>query len=166
MQASDHITERPSGVTSKVQLRTFLSRRGRLIRQVSLYLVITMAMLLAAIANRDSQAIRNSAARAQRIADALQREFDELHAPPLHLPSLGPSSGVLPTRYLFNFAYPRMQSVRGVVGVTCPREPTRLFVRADGRHVVLFDGTRYSVQWVRQDEFAASAARWGLDASH
>lgn len=161
-------SERPSGpprgVVDRMQRRTSLSRRWRLIRQMLIYLAVTLAMLAAAIANRDTQAVRNAEQRAQRIAAAMQDEFTQMNMPPLHLPALEPSSGVAPSNYYFNFAYPRAQRLGGAVGVTCAREPLHLFLRPNGRYVVLFDGSRYTVEWFEQERFAELAPQWGMGA--
>ena len=123
--------------------------------------LILAAMVVVSLINRDTQQIREEREKGELIAAALQEDFESRHRPPLRFPdaaALSRDRG----RYYFNLFYTDRKKWHSEVGVCCLKTPVRLFVRTEGRIVILYDGKQYRSQWVPEIEFCARAAELGL----
>ncbi len=144
------------------RIRTYTQRRHRLVRRVAVGLALTLIMVVLAAGNRDAQAMREARVRCEQLVEALTAARARLGAPPLQIPDIGPRTALVLGSYYFNIRYAQGASGRWV-GVCCPRSPLQLFVWADGRHVILFDGQQFTWRWMPEAEFRAQAAALGFD---
>lgn len=74
-------------VTQRARARTLTQRRKRLWRRVALLVIVTIAMVLAVLVNRDTQHLRGERKLGKMVAAELQKEFEARHDPPLMFPS-------------------------------------------------------------------------------
>ena len=100
--------------------------------------------------------------RAAMVAEALQDTYEERRNPPLIFPTLEQPYEQLHRQYYFNIYYANQQEWMRRVGVCCLRKPVQFFVRTEGRAVILFDGDRFSAQWMTESEFRAAADSLGF----
>ena len=157
---SGHTT--PAGVTDRVRTRTFLHRRGRLLRGIALFVPVTAVIVYLSMLQRDTQAMKVGETNARMIADAMQTQLTAEHVPPQRMPDLpAPYQGVV-ERYYFNYFYGNKLQTSQVVGVCAMRQSTRLFLREDGRFVVLFDGSKFWSEWMTEAQFAQRAKALGI----
>lgn len=149
-------------VAERVRARTADERSRRLLLRGVMIVLIAAAMLFASLANREQQARRGSARLAEAIAAELQVAFHTSQDPPLELPDLGERHRGYRDLFLFNFFYADDAKRQGVSGVCAPREPLSLLLREDGRHVVVFAGDRYRVEWLTEAQFRKQAPGLGF----
>ncbi len=123
--------------------------------------LILAAMVVVSLVNRDTQQIRNEREKGKLIAAALQEDFEPRRQPPLRFPDV-PTLSRERNRYYFNLFYADRKKLYSEVGVCCLKTPVRLFVRAEGRIVILYDGDQYRSQWIPEAEFCARAVELGL----
>jgi len=155
------------GVASqRARWRTLLERRRRFWRRTVLFVLVTVVMVLAALANRDMVHRRDIQGKATIVANALQQAYARRqHDPPLRFPELPEPYQELHKHYHFNIFYANQQKSRRRVGVCCLQDPVRFLLRADGRMVILFDGKQFTPQWMTEREFRAAAPALGFDSS-
>lgn len=158
--------------------RTLLQRRRRVWRSLVLFVVVTAVMVLVSMAQRDYQSVRTCRQRLEYTCAELQKLLERGDKAPQSLPlpradggreSAGVNGGVdddayftLRARYFYNARYGRAAAREKRVGVCCCEQPHRLYLRADGRHVIVFDGQRYDLIWMAEQEFRRQAAELGL----
>lgn len=155
----------PDEVTHQVRVRVMRARNRRLARSIALVLAVTAVMIVLALSNRDIQALRSARQTAERIASALQNEFDTHRRPPTDLRFMGHTAEdrALQHAFQFNSFYPtEIRSARSV-GVCSRKFPISLYLQASGRFVTFFDGERFETQWLTEDEFRKRAASLGFD---
>lgn len=149
-------------ITRQVVNRLRRERNRRFLRDCLLVVLVTAGMIALAITNRDAQAYRYSGNAAQRIATALQAEFDRTGEAPRQLPAVADGAELARDSLLFNVFYVDQIRSNLRVGVCCSKHPLPMFLRAPGRHVVLFDGKRYYTEWMTEDEFERRAYPLGF----
>jgi hypothetical protein len=76
-----------AAVTQRARLRTLAQRRRRLWRRITFLIVVTIAMVLAVMLNRDTQHLRGERKLGEMVATELQSEFERRRDPPLMFPS-------------------------------------------------------------------------------
>jgi hypothetical protein len=152
--------------TLRARQRTLFERRKRFWRRIALFLLVTIVIVLVALANRDLLQWRDIQKKAALVANALQQTYtDRKQDPPLRFPDLPEPYQELHKRYHFNIFYADQQKSRRRVGVCCLQDPARFFLRADGRTVILFDGKQFTARWMTESEFRAAALGLGFDSS-
>ncbi|MFQ5805815.1 MAG: hypothetical protein ACE5I3_05125, partial [Phycisphaerae bacterium] len=152
-------------VTQRARRRTLLERRRRFWRGIVLFVFVTIAMVLAGLANRDLLYWRDIQAKTAMVAAALQETYEREKDPPLLFPNFRAPHEELHERYYFNMFYANQKKWRPQVGVCCLKKASRFFLRADGRAVVLFDGKQFTPHWMTEGEFRAAAVALGFDSS-
>jgi hypothetical protein len=165
-------------VADRAALRTMSQRRRRVWINVSAFALLTGLMVLLSMAQRDEQAVRSCHDRLAFAADELQNRLSRGVTAVDNLPLPG-STGVAKVatgqprnedeafenrvHYFYNADWWRGRHRRRVVGVCSCAAPHQLFLRPDGRHVIVFDGQRYELRWMTESEFARQAPEFGLD---
>jgi hypothetical protein len=162
MASANPVSLDDRALAQRARVRTMQQRRRRLLRRVLTLLVVTVAMVLAILMNRDAQELRAKRKQGETIAAALQQSYDLHHDPPLSLPAFAGANTALQGSYYFNIFYASQQESSQRAGVCCLRQPLRFFVRGEGRIVVLFDGERFTSQWMPESEFRAAARALGF----
>jgi hypothetical protein len=152
-------------LSQQVFRRLRRERNRRFLRGVVVVILVTLGMVALAISNRDTQALKNSARVAQALADEFQSAFDREGGAPRQLPAIQLSNRYIRDVITFNVQYPDQIRTSRRVGVCCSKRSIDMYLHAPGRHLVLFDGERYFVQWVTENEFQQRAFSLGL-ASH
>jgi len=145
----------------RVSLRTLYERRWRFWRRLWLMIVGTITIVVLALAQRDTQRIRWHEREMARIAEALRGAIEEKGAAPEVL-SLARSDSEVATRYLFNVNYRQHAERRGRSAVCAMRGSIPLFLRPSGRYLILFDGHRFTVEWMSEARFAEQSEALGL----
>lgn len=183
---TDHTTAPAAeSVADRAAERLRARRRWRVWINVAVFVLVTVGMLFLLLVQRDSQAQRGIAECHAKLAVA-REEFQKLWhtAAPLPdalpLPKAPPPAGAGATprpanddkilddrlHYFYNRNYLRNYwagvAADRVVGVCCCEEPHFLFLQADGRHVILFDGQQYELRWMTESEFRQRAAALSL----
>jgi hypothetical protein len=154
--------------TQRARWRTLLERRKRFWRRILLLVLVTVIMVLVALANRDMLLRREVQKRAALVARALQHAYtNRPQDPPLRIPDLPAPYEKLHQDFYFNIFYVDQQATRPRVGVCCRKDPVPFLLRADGRVVILFDGKQkqFTAQWMTERKFRDEAPALGFDSS-
>jgi hypothetical protein len=170
----------PPAVTSVVDraaIRTMSQRRRRVWINVAVFVLVTTVMVLLSMAQRDYQSVRDCWKRMNGTGQELQKLLSRGEAAPLLLPL--PQPRELPANasqaerdrrddefllmrqhYFYNAHYgrPQAQQRQRPVGVCCCAALHHLYLRTNGRHVIVFDGQRYELRWLTESEFRRQAA--------
>ncbi|MDX2199833.1 MAG: hypothetical protein SF069_12795 [Phycisphaerae bacterium] len=139
------------------------AKQWRLLRGAVLFVISLAVVLLVSMYNRDTLEVQADEARMrfwQQRFTAIQAQNDlapmVLPLPPGQAPSL-----------LDGFVYTRWFDLvalnRGGTAVVYRREPLRFFLRPAGRHIVVFDGRKFRIEWVAERDFAERAGAYGID---
>lgn len=160
--------------TNKAGLRTRASRRSRLLRQVSLFAIASVALVLVALANRDAENVRNCRQRLDFVGQQLQLNYTRNQSLPPNLPMPGQTMDDPGVRDPLrrkpgsrdHYAYLGTTNLNhvGVVAVCACFSEHRLYLRDDGRHVVVFDPAtaKFEVRWLTNAEFRQQAEKLGI----
>lgn len=87
MTTAEPVPPTDAVVAQRARARTLAQRRKRLWQRVALLVVVTIAMVLAVLLNRDTQHLRGERKLGQMVADELQKELEGRRDPPLTFPS-------------------------------------------------------------------------------
>ncbi|MCG3126557.1 MAG: hypothetical protein CHACPFDD_01404 [Phycisphaerae bacterium] len=144
----------------RAMLHVMSLRRRRVLRTVLTLLGILVVMVLITMATRDAQNVSLCRVQVDFAVDAFNRLGSG------DLPLLLPKSAAGPASVRDHFAYTPtnaalIEKIRPVAVCVCA-QPHPLFLRAQGRHLILFDGQRYSAEWVTESELQGRAERLGL----
>lgn len=161
---------------SSAATRTHALRRSRLLRQIALFAFASVAIILVALANRDRENIRHCFGRVDFVRAQLQIGYERGRGLPPNLPMLGeietdaesyirdplrrrPGS----REHYAYFGATNLNLPTPVVVCACFRDH-RLYMRDDGRHVIIFDPTthKFVARWMTADEFAKNAKEMGV----
>ncbi|MBW7907148.1 MAG: hypothetical protein LC135_10300 [Phycisphaerae bacterium] len=146
----------------RVWLRTYRQRSRRIWRQLVLVAVVTVVIVILSLAQRDLQAQRWERRELDRLAESLQSRL-ATEGGAVDLVALMRLDDPLWNRYQFNDGYARQGWRGSEIGVGCSRSVVALFLKEDGRFVLLFDGAAYRVEWLTEREFRRRAASLGLE---
>jgi hypothetical protein len=168
----------------RVALRTMAQRRRRVWRNIILMVVTSGLVLLLSVIGRDEQSLRgpiqDSYEELEYARAELQDAFDRGGLAPPRLPL--PPRGELPPdaspaqrerfeeeqldrllRYTYNQAH-RWQGQPERPAFVCYNQgPLDLFLREDRRHLILFDGTQYTLETLTESAFRQRAAALGVE---
>lgn len=165
-------------VADRASRRTMSERRRRVWLNVAVFSLVTAAMVVLSMAHRDHQSVRSCQRRLEFARQELQKLLDDSgRVAPESLPLEGweevtqmgePSSPaeqemhdeyyMRREHYFYNSRYGRQLTQRRLVGVCCCAAPHRLYLQADGRYAIVFDGQRYELRWMTEREFHEQAA--------
>lgn len=140
--------------------RVATQRQRRVVRDVAVFVVTTLGLVLIVSANRDKQAVDDCRNQMQFAASSLMADVAANHALPLALP-LNPKLRNDRTHY--NYAPASLavaMSDRPVALIYCTA-PHSLITRSAGRHVAIKRGRAIEVVWMTEAEFQARAAELG-----
>ena len=157
-------------------------RRWRVLLNVTVFVAATGAMVLLSMSHRDAQAVQTCREQMDYTCQELQKLLETGQVAPRSLPlPLPPEPGegasaaekekwqseTLAARehYFYNSQYATTRSGGQTVGVCCCKNTHHLFLRANGRHVVVFDGQKYEVRWLTEAELRQQAASWNLTSA-
>ena len=70
-----------AAVTQRARLHTLIQRRRRLWRRIAILAVVTTAMVLVSLLNRDTEHLREQRRLGHTVAAALQKEFEDRRGP-------------------------------------------------------------------------------------
>ncbi len=159
-------------VKQRALIRTMVQRRRRVWLNIAAILVIMALMVVLSMAVRDDQAVRGTVrdcrAALEVAGERLQVALDRGIFPPPTLPLPReelPASADRAAREaaderhldrLLRYEYDpqhRRRASGGPVRVAYDLEPHGLYLQEDQRHVLLFDGTRYTVATLSEAEF-------------
>lgn len=151
--------------SEQVARRTLGMRRRRVWRSVGLVVLLTLAMVILSVMNRDQQSIDACRERMTFAVGEFQRQLDERGISPSALP-LPEGDADARERFrghvLYNVLY--TGSSRTEVGVCCCQEPHDRLFMPPGRHVIVFNvrQRRYELRWMTEEEFVRRADELGL----
>jgi len=165
-------------VSARAAARIMSKRRRRIWRNIIFFIVATVAMVVLALLNRDHQDVMQS----QRVMAYVLAECQAAatRSLPPNLPSSMPKppsitdaewfgheegEGRLRNRFLYLPANAGRASPAQPLVVCCDDPAVHLLLRADGRHVVLFDGRAFQMRWMDEPEFSARSAALGVHVS-
>ncbi len=148
-------------------------RRRRVWLNIGGFVLVTGLMVVLSMLQRDQQSIVSCRERLVFATRELQKrlgrgqtELVDLPLPDSKGDSAQPQSEEAfenRAHYFYNSDWWREQPKRKVVGVCCCAAVHDLFLRPDGRHVIVFDGTKYELRWMTEAEFARQGPELGLD---
>jgi hypothetical protein len=162
MTAADSVSVSDGALSERVRLRTMRRRRRRVWRRIVSLVVVAVLMLIALLVNRDWVLSRGISSEASAVTRALQETYERESDLPLLVADRTQPLDSLRERYHFNMWYGNEVRWRPRVGVYCSRKPVHFYLRTDARVVVLFDGDRFSWQWLPESEFQTQAAGLGF----
>ena len=149
-------------LSQQVFRRLRRERNRRFLRGIVVVILVTLAMVALAISNRDTQALKSSARVAQGLAKEFQKAFDHDGRAPRHLPAIQLNNRYIRDVIKFNVNYSDQIRTSRRVGVFCSKHSIDMYLRFPGRHLVLFDGEKYFVEWQTESEFQQRAFSLGL----
>lgn len=170
-------TQTAKSVADRATRRIMSQRRRRVWFNVAVFVLVTAVMVVLSMAHRDHQSVRSCERRLEFARQELQKLLDDHgRVAPGSLPLEGwkevkemwePSSPAEQEmhdeyysrreHYYYNSRYGRQLARRAPIGVCCCADQHRLYLRADGRHVIVFDGQRYELRWMTEREFHEQA---------
>lgn len=144
----------------RAMLHVMSLRRRRVLRTVLTLSGILVVMVLITMATRDAQNVNLCRVQVDVAIDAFNRVGTG------DLPLLLPKSAAGPASVRDHYAYTPtntalIEKIRPVAVCVCAH-PHPLFLRAQGRHLILFDGSCYYVEWITERELQPRAERLGL----
>lgn len=149
-------------LSERIRLRTMRRRRSRVWRRAVSLAALGVLVLAAILVNRDWVLSRGISSEASAVARALQETYERESDFPLLVTDRTQPLDRFHERYHFNMWYGNEVQWRPRVGVCCSQKPVHFSLRADRRVVVLFDGNRFSWQWLPESEFQAQAEGLGF----
>lgn len=166
MAAVNSANSTTTDVQKRAKLRIVSQRRRRVWLNLTLFVAATAIVVVLSMANRDSETIRRNE---RFVADVTARfQADYVKRPlPARMPLDEDLEEQMRNSWRNRFCYvPRNQwrfrDGDERVAVCYHDHPLMLFLRADGRHVIFYDGQRYWSQWTPEDELRRRADEWGL----
>lgn len=146
----------------RAALRTMAARRRATRRRLVTTVVVGVAMVLMVMATRDNQSVRRCRASADYAAGVFRAELARHQPLPLSFPRSREGQVMPREHYHYSPLNASLIALRRPIGICYCEDRHNLFLQADGRHVLLFDGERIDVQWVTESEFRAQADAWGF----
>ena len=155
-------------LSERAEQRTVGERRRRVWRNLLLFVVVTLAIVVLSLLNRDEQAIRSCRDRMEYAVRVFQEREDKGEAPLplLPLPEKETRADDAEQRLMawrdhtqYNVLYSERVSRARQVGVCCCLHAhTRLFWPI-GRYVIIFDvpSRKYELRWMDERAFADQA---------
>ncbi len=152
-------------VKQRAALRMLLFRRRRVIKRVVIFAVATLGMIIVSMMHRDAQTVWRLEKETMHLPRVFQEKYGS-HGLPTNLP---PPPGLSAeheeawrSRYIYVRSNQRIAQ-SDHPKVICYSDPqTSLYLRANGRIVVLYDGRTYSLVWMKARDFQARAADLGV----
>lgn len=157
---SNEATTRPASgaaAVDRASLRTMQQRRRRVLRNLTTFVIITALMVVLVIARRDALDVSRCEETLQKALPALQAEYDSRRSLPFNFPHPAGESLMPRAHYLY---CPKNADARPaeVVGLVCCDTPHRLFLRSDGRHVLMLSNEgRLALRWMTEAEYQSRA---------
>ncbi|MGE0479657.1 MAG: hypothetical protein AB7Q17_04200 [Phycisphaerae bacterium] len=147
----------------RAALRTMAARRRATRRRLITTVVVGVAMVLMVMATRDNQAVRRCRASAEYAAGVFRAELARHQPLPLSFPR--PREGQIMPREHYHYSplNANLIALRRPIGICYCEDRHNLFLQADGRHVLLYDGERIELRWVTEPEFVRQAEAWGFE---
>ena len=152
--------ERSSEVDRRAAARTMRTRRRRIIRNLGAFVLAVVVMVMLSLAHRDNQAVRSNRDALGHLPAAFEDALAHGGLPR----KLPPPPGVSPdeaTHWRDRLLYLRGNVTKlgrhERVAVAYMDRPLSLFLRADGRHLVLFDGEHFERVWMTETELRERA---------
>ena len=136
-----------------------------MIQKLAAFVIVTVAMVILSMAHRDSQAVRRIEQQAQFIADRFQAQYVD-RSLPTDLPTPPEIDATQAELWREGYIYLRRNQANAspdAPQAVCYSDPAaRLYLRANSRAVILFDGQRYEAVLLKEDAFRARAAQCGI----
>ncbi|MFH1746493.1 MAG: hypothetical protein ABIG44_05545 [Planctomycetota bacterium] len=177
-------SQSPRSAVDRAARRRMTERRRRVWLNLLLFGVVLVVAVLLSMAQRDHQSVRSCDQRLTVTCQELQKMLAQGKVAPKNLPLPLPGSEygdamlseeeaaaddeaffVMRAHYFYNAHYARQSASGQRVGVCCCANAHALYLREDGRHVVLFDGENYELVWMTEEEYQRQAAELGLCVS-
>ncbi|MBN2445370.1 MAG: hypothetical protein JXO22_01495 [Phycisphaerae bacterium] len=148
-------TERSIDVDRRAAARTMQTRQRRIIRNLVTFAIAVTVMLMLSLAHRDSQAVRAYHDGLAHLPAALKDALAHGGLPANLPPPPGLSTDEV-ERWRDRLLYLR-DNVKKIgdhkrVAVVYMDHPLNLFLRADGRHLILYDGKEFERVWMTERE--------------
>ncbi len=140
------MTAETNALNVQVQRRVRRARNARLLRGVLVTLLITVAMVMLAISNRDQQEFKASRKAMERVATLIVEQPERVR-----LPS---------SKWIVNRGFAELAAERGEAGVCAG--PVDLFLWPDGWHVLVYRAGKYEVTWMDWRAFRERGSALGL----
>lgn len=155
----------PGAFQRRAAQQTRRRRRRRVWLSIACYGLATAVMVFASLAHRDYRAVRSN----ERLMGELQALFqaDYLDRPlPQKLPLDDPEGPRVDVNWRKRLCYVPQNQWRldelERVAVCYNDVPLTFYVRPDGRHLILFDGREYTLEWLSEAEFRQQHDRYGI----
>lgn len=165
MTASTAPANIESSPAARVRQRRVDTRRARMLRGLGWMISLSVLAVVVTMYNRDVQAVAGDEKRMAFWRDHLARLHENGGMSPLELPL--PPGDRPPMREVFayNVFYVREAANMGRSAVVYRKGSLPMFLRQSGRHVLVFDGTEFSIEWLRGSLTQARAAELGIRAT-
>jgi hypothetical protein len=155
-------------LTERAEQRTLAKRRRRVWRNLLFFVVVTLAIVVLSLLNRDEQAIRSCRERMEYAVRVFQEREDkgEPPLPLLPLPDKDTRADDAERRLMawrdhthYNVLYSERVTRAREVGVCCCLHAHTRLLWPVGRYVVILDAPRrrYELRWMDEREFADRA---------
>jgi hypothetical protein len=161
----------PHELSQRTAERFMRRRRRRVLRGVLAFTLSFVLVLVLTAAQRDAQSRRQVETMLTQLVGLLNERY--VHAPlpyelPLgDVPTLRGAAPAAVDRWRNRVVYMPAQRARlreRDCVLVCYTDPEmKFYLGANGRFLVVFDGTRYSLEWLTSAAFPARAAELGLE---
>ena len=162
MSQSTRAAPEAQPASRRAEERVMNYRRRRVLRSSLFFSIITIVMIVVAMAQRDRQAERGGLDAAKTAAAVLHDAYVRERFLPLQMPADAARRGVNAQSWSFNITYPERARNSGRVGVCCLNPPVDLFLQEDVRFVVVFDGGDFDVLRLDESAFRQQAQALGF----
>lgn len=162
MAAGSVTTPNEAATEARVRERTMGTRRARMLRGMAWMVGLSVLAVLVTMYNRDVQALARDEKRMAFWRDHLAGLHERGGAAPLDLPL--PPGDRQGTRdaFQYNYFYVRDAANHGRGAVAYRKEFLELFLRRSGRHVLVFDGDHFQIEWLRGELDSPQAEAMGI----
>jgi len=156
-----------AGVRQRAAVREMTQRRRRVIMNVVFFVLATAGMLMLSLITRDSHAFKRSEAFAQELTQYLNEHYSDRRLP-TEMPMPGNMSEALRESLRDRLCYlgqkPRREAIlkKTKRAVCYPVYPLRMYLRPDGRHIILATPDGFEYQWLPEAEIKQKADELGI----
>lgn len=141
--------------------RVAVQRRNRVIRNVTVFAITTLSLVLIVSANRDRQAIEDCRRQIDHAAAVLILDLIADRPLPLVLP-LDLKLRIDRTHYTYAPASHAVAERDEPLAIVYCSAPHTLVIRRDGRHVAIRRGNRIEIRWMTEDEIRKNGGKLGI----
>lgn len=136
----------------------------RMLRMAIVGILGLAVVIVLPVYRREAQSLRGDRNTLNVIQTALEEHLDKHPVPPLAFTlESKTASARFREAYYYNRFFDRQASTQSDAVVACLRSPLMALFKADGRHVLMYDGAEFEIAWYNEADFQKLANKYSLD---